>query len=266
MDYGRVSNYMLGSCQPSASGQWIHSFSDRHNDAFQLICFPYAGSGITPYRSWLAQFSSGINVSAVLLPGRESRFGDRLASDMDTVCSAIVGELVAQYHGCKLVLFGHSMGTAIAYEVARRLEMHHDWIPRGLVLSGREAPHVVSQNQLHLVSNQALITEIINMGQTSAELFEDQEMRSLLLPMIRSDYTLLENYHISTPTPLVCPLLTCVGDTDNKVNSDQMHVWRELILGRYLHQQFNGGHLYFLESSTVRNKLTSCIEKFIYDM
>lgn len=60
---------------------------------------------------------------AVQYPGREVRFNEPFADCHRALACDIAGLIVEQrYDHSRLVLFGHSFGAAIAFEVVRELE------------------------------------------------------------------------------------------------------------------------------------------------
>ena len=82
----------------------------------RLFCFPHAGGGTLMYRSWRDRFS----VAPVCLPGRESRLHEPLMQDLFAVVEALSDE-IRPHLDVPFAFFGHSMGAAIAFELARSL-------------------------------------------------------------------------------------------------------------------------------------------------
>ncbi|HEY4595173.1 MAG TPA: alpha/beta fold hydrolase, partial [Thermoanaerobaculia bacterium] len=83
-----------------------------------MFCFPYAGGGASTYRGWGASLSSDLEVCPVQLPGRESRLREPALTSTESMVPAIADAL-APYLNLPFVLFGHSMGAAIAFALAR---------------------------------------------------------------------------------------------------------------------------------------------------
>lgn len=247
--------------------QWIKPLVQREQASIELICFPFAGGGTIPYQAWGPLLSTDVNLSAVLLPGREVRIQQAPESCINIVCDAIVRELLQRHltktsdRDKKWVFFGHSMGSMLAYEVARRLQ-HQQVSIQALMVSGRQAPHLHFGGTVHSASDEVLIQEIKRFGQTPDIVFDDPEMRRLILPMLRADYTLLENYRVPAIAALDCPLLTCTGEGDAEVTPAQIQRWDELAKGGAQHQIFPGDHFYLLKPST-RQQLLDAINAYL---
>lgn len=86
-----------------------------------LLCFPYAGAGASVYYRWKEYFGNKVMIYAIQLPGRENRISEPMYASVDEIMPDLleaVGEIVKE----KFILFGHSMGAKIAYELEKRLE------------------------------------------------------------------------------------------------------------------------------------------------
>lgn len=118
------------------------TFSRRTHARARLICFPHAGGAAGGYRGWALDAPWDVEVSAVQYPGRGDRFGEHPAADMTSLVDDVVAGLLREHTADALattVLFGHSMGAAVAYETARRLAVTGR-PPAALVVSGQPAP------------------------------------------------------------------------------------------------------------------------------
>jgi surfactin synthase thioesterase subunit len=57
------------------TGSWLIRKIYRSRPRVRLFCFHYVGGGASIFQSWLHKLPSDIEVYAVQLPGRETRFG-----------------------------------------------------------------------------------------------------------------------------------------------------------------------------------------------
>ena len=124
-----------------------------------LVCFPYAGGNAVNFQSMASALrDSGLAVYAVELPGHD------LAAENEPFASMaqVVGQVVAEITGrglSRVLLWGHSSGTAFALATATKLEEHEVDVER--VFLGAQLPGDAA-------SRRASITELI--GQSNAEI------------------------------------------------------------------------------------------------
>ena len=180
----------------------------------RLVCLPFAGGNATAYASLERALADIAEVRVPELPGRGTRFGEAFATDLPTVAAEIAGALRAMPQK-PLVLFGHSLGTLIAYEVARTLAAAGG-APRHLVLSGRRAP-LTGEGPLaeEALTDAALEARMRRLGGTPPELFAARDLLALVLPVVRADYR-LASQHVPDPTSqlLGLPATILGGDAD----------------------------------------------------
>ena len=92
------------------------------NDAtIDLICFPYAGSGASIFYSWANYLNPKINIYGFQAPGKEDRISEDLIEDLNILVQNAVQEL-KQLIQRPFVLFGHSLGSVLAFEITKKLE------------------------------------------------------------------------------------------------------------------------------------------------
>lgn len=99
-----------------------------------LLCLPPAGAGCQQFRAWQPALEGTAQVYGVQLPGRENRWREPMPDTFDEAVEAITAELVSTVGKRPLIVFGHSFGGLLGYEVSRRVT------PRALVVSGCRAP------------------------------------------------------------------------------------------------------------------------------
>src|ERR1044072_2486618 len=180
-----------------------------------LVCLPHAGGSASFYREWGDLLGEApVEVHVVQYPGREDRFLEDLVDAMDPMADAVAEVVMALPHR-PTVLFGHSMGAAIGYEVTRRLEAAGEE-PTLLVVSGMSAPHRRKRDTLHLRDDDALVEELRRLSPETSPPLDSPDLREMLMPMIRADYTLIETYHPENPPPVHTPLVVfhAVADPD----------------------------------------------------
>ncbi|MEI6181531.1 MAG: thioesterase domain-containing protein, partial [Chloroflexales bacterium] len=86
----------------------------------RLFCLPYAGGTASIFRTWPTSVSPSIEVWAIQLPGRETRFHEPRLTRLDEL-SAILVDVISPHLNLPYAIFGHSMGALIGFALARRL-------------------------------------------------------------------------------------------------------------------------------------------------
>lgn len=214
----------------------------------RLFIFPNAGGAASMFRLWRGALGDTIEVCPVLLPGRESRLRETPFTRMEPLVAAL-DDALQPFLTEPFAFLGHSMGTSVAYELTHRLRARRGPEPRALVLAGRRAPHrVQNRDPVYDKPDADLIDHLRELGGTPEEVLASQELMSLILPMIRADFGLVETYQpdLSRP-PLDQPLVVYGGADDEDTPIEELEAWRELTRGGVRAQILPGGHFFLHE-------------------
>jgi pyochelin biosynthesis protein PchC len=222
---------------------WLRRWPVRPEARIQLVCFPHAGGSASAFRAWSGLLPAAVELVVVQYPGREDRFGEPMVDDMATLVGRI-SDALARVLDRPHVLFGHSMGSAVAYETAQELRSRGVPGLRRLVASGREAPVRSRGGDVHRGDDNALCAELARLGGTAAEVLADAELRRAVLGYVRNDYRLIETYRPLPASPLGCPVTVFTGTEDPELSVEDAAAWAPLGDGRVDVQAFPGGHFY----------------------
>ncbi|CAI3955487.1 Surfactin synthase thioesterase subunit (GrsT) (PDB:6VAP) [Commensalibacter communis] len=221
---------------------WLRPITNHSSSELQLICFPHAGGSIGAFRSWAQFIPSFIDLIGVQYPGREDRIYDKPISDIKNLASEISTTIQKQKYS-HIALFGHSMGATIAYEVACMLQKNGVFIEH-LFISGQTAPTKTRKTMFHCSTDEALMREVIRVSETSGEVFENQELREIILSIIRNDYKAIETYSTETPTLLSMPITILVGDNDTEATYQEALDWSAYTKHKLDIYSFKGKHFF----------------------
>jgi medium-chain acyl-[acyl-carrier-protein] hydrolase len=210
----------------------------------RLFCFPYAGGGASVFYPWARGLPAGVEVCAVQLPGREARLREAPIADWD-VLLARLSEALAPFMDRPFALYGHSLGAAVAFELARRLRRDGRPPPFHLFVSGHRAPHCPAEGpELHALPDDQLIAGLRRLSGTPEEVLQHAEILALLLPLLRADFALAERYEWRPEPPLPIPITAYSGADDEHVPVEGVEAWREHTSARFRHLTLPGGHFF----------------------
>lgn len=225
--------------------KWFRVHRRAAEPTLRLLCFPHAGGTAQLFHDWPALLPADIEVLAVRYPGRQDRLAEPCVESMAAMADAIVTAL-RPWLDRPLALFGHSMGACVAYEVALRLETR-GIVPAHLMVSAHEAPQQTQRLALHEADDTTLIAHVRRLGDMHSEAYDIPELRELLLPALRSDYRLIDNYRPAQPTPLKAPLTAYVGQDDTSCALGRVHAWSDLTTPHSFDlRAFPGDHFYLV--------------------
>jgi len=230
--------------------RWLERNAAKGSPLLRLVCFPYAGGSARSFRDWADKLGPNLEVCAVRLPGRERRLSEPALRRADHAVDILV-EVLRPYLDLPIILFGHSMGAILAYEVARGLLRSARVEPRGLLVSGRRAPHLPSRRRhLHDLPRDEFIAEIKAFNGTPEEVFDHRDLLDLFLPTLRRDFELAETYTRLAGPVLSCPVIAMSGRQDADVLPEDLADWRSVTTGPFKTMLFDGHHFYINDAQT----------------
>ncbi|WP_199811536.1 thioesterase II family protein [Streptomyces sp. NRRL S-340] len=210
-----------------------------------LYCFPFAGGSATYYADWAPHCASPIELVPVQLPGRGGRMTEPSAKDLVQLAEEIADTIAAE--PTRTLLYGHSMGAMLAFEVSRRLQTLNRPV-RHLFVSGRPAPTIVRPvAPVSPLPRAEFIQMLRDYGAADQTVFEHDELLDLLLPMIRADFAMIENYRYHEGPRLSCPISAWCGDADPEVPPTAMRGWGDQTSGEFTLSVLRGGHFFLNE-------------------
>ncbi len=237
-----VSNHSTAGPGP-ARNSWLRFLRNRPDARARLVCFPHAGGAAGYYQAWPKHLPAEVDVVAVQYPGRQDRLGDPPVADMRTMAESVAAAL-QPLADRPLVFFGHSLGSALAYEVARVMEGVMGTPPAILFASARMAPHAAKPSDLSRQGDQALIAHLTKLGGMAPQILADEELLGLVMPAIRADYRLLEDYRPTHLARLSTPVAAMVGTADEAVEAASAATWSDATREFLGVTEFPGGHFY----------------------
>ena len=235
---------MTDSSRTSKENLWILRPRPNPDAELRLFCLPHAGGAGSMFCTWPGALSSQVEVLPVQLPGRENRFREPAFNSMAELVDHLARALEPLFDR-PFVLFGHSMGAVIELELVRRLRQMQLPTPACLIVSGRRAPQLPAQHGpiCHLGESEFL-DELQRRHQGIPDtILNNPEILQLVLPTLRADYQLLEDYQFQNQAPLDCPIVAFSGLADDFARED-MEAWSQHTSAEFQLRMLPGGHFY----------------------
>lgn len=199
---------------------------------------------MTTFLPWLPYLDRRIELVIAQLPGRGRRSQEKPFSQMDLLIDELFGAMLTQLDK-PFAFFGHSMGSKIAYELARRLQQNHFPTPEHFFASGSGAPCVPRRAaHIHRLPDAAFIERITKLSGVPQAVLDNEELMQFLLPMLRADFKLVETYSAKPDCKLPSSLTLLGGMSDVLVAVDDLRQWMPLFEQPGPLLLFEGGHFF----------------------
>ena len=230
----------------------------RRDAALRLFVFPHAGAGASSYH-FLARACKNprIEVNLIQYPGREMRIREQPMKEMPTMVRSLEEDLLPFFSDKPFILFGHSMGALVSYELTRSLAANGGPSPLHLFLSGRQAPHRPALNlPVDSLSDEAFLDAVgRRYNALPAELLQNPEILALVLPSLRADFKLMSCYQYTPGVQLDTGITLLNGKDDPWVDLASIAAWQMHFKPELRSHWFPGGHFYLPDAASEVSEL-----------
>ena len=228
----------------TALDSWIARRKPSPQARLRLFCFPYAGGGASLFRTWSDGLPADVEVCPVQLPGRGTRLLEPPFTRLSPLIQALT-EAIFPLLDKPFVFFGHSLGALISFELARHLRKEYAVNPVRLFISADRAPQIPNRDPpTHSLPEGEFLAQLRRLNGTPREVLEDEELRQIMLPLLRADFAVYETYEYSTEPPLNCPISAFGGLQDHRVSRGDLEAWRDQTNVSFSLRMFPGDHFF----------------------
>jgi medium-chain acyl-[acyl-carrier-protein] hydrolase len=120
-----------------------------------------------------------------------------------------------------------------------------------LFVSGYGAPHLsVKLPPMHHLPAARFVAALQDLNTMPAAVLENEELLELLLPLLRADFAIYEQYQFQADDPIECPITILGGKEDALVPPEMLAPWVEHTMQPGEVHLFEGGHFYLHEEPT----------------
>ncbi|MGF9821636.1 thioesterase II family protein [Brevibacillus agri] len=238
-------------------------------EKLNLFCLPYAGAASSIYLKWIKYLNPSINLIPIELAGRGKRLNEPFYTSVEHAVEDIYQRIESHIDETPFALFGHSMGSLLAYECSHKIFSCKKKLPKVLFLSGKNPPNKATINKtttkmIHNLSDKEFVNALISFGGTPNEVTQNEDLLNILLPILRADFKIIETYkHKEKKDILECDFVVLNGKQDNLTTIEEMKKWSKYTKRRCEIYNFDGGHFFIVDEVKavldLINKRLSCI-------
>ncbi|HVE43770.1 MAG TPA: beta-ketoacyl synthase N-terminal-like domain-containing protein [Gammaproteobacteria bacterium] len=290
-EFRPVLEKLYSNAHATATNPWIAYRKIQKKAKMRLFCFPYAGSGASVYSQWQKELPDDIEVCPVQLPGRENRLNESFSGEMDHLLDALMKNLQHEFD-LPFAFFGHSFGSLVAFELARRLQKEQSSKLIHLFASAHPDPsisqekmekllyrfHAVGLNLFDFNQNAAMahlndaqlnsITTIFS--ETGMFTYHSQvtnrEIIKATIPIFLGDMGIMKKYQYREQAPLDIPITVFSGTRDIWSPPEEHVGWSMHTKHSCDIYQIDSGHLFIgdkLHKKIVLAHITKMLQRHI---
>lgn len=225
-----------------------------HSEDLRVIAFPHAGGGKLFYREFEKSFKH-FKFLIVQYPGREEKYGKDLPGTIGELADELFEEYKEWFRN-DYVVWGHSMGSTVGYEVVKRCEEILNNSPIVFFSSGASAPCDPSSSKVKLsLDSDEDFEELMDLyGGISDELRQNKDFCEYFYPIIRGDMRMLTDYRDDERIKMRCPIRLLEGNKDDCV-IDKWKFYTDFDINVKYH---DGGHFFI---NDYKQEIANYIEK-----
>lgn len=216
----------------------------------KLFFIPHAGGSAMGYMV-LKRFldTSYMEPVPLELAGRGARIKEPCFTDAEECAKDLYEKMKSQIADCDYAVFGHSLGTIISFELIHYIMEIGGKLPRCAIFSGRVSPgaHFPVGN-ISTYEDDKFLQEFSSLQALPEDFFKNEQIKKLMLPVLRADVLMAEKYRYKKRKPLDCDLYALYGAADTLIYPEGIEEWKSESSQHAELIEFPGGHFYYKEN------------------
>ena len=229
----------------STPNPWLFIPKPQPTATLRLICFPYAGGSAQIFYPWINLLPDWVELVAVQLPGRSTRMSEPALMDTAAIMQALLPQ-ISPILNQPYVLFGHSLGATLAFEMMRYCRLHHLRQPALFMPAGRRAPHITDLSPpTWQLPDAQFIEKLRVLNGTPQSVLEHEELMQLVLPVLQADLAVAEQHQYQPQSKLTVPFYVLGGEQDEANHTEQaMQAWQQHTSADFKSALLSGDHFF----------------------
>lgn len=215
-----------------------------------LFCLPYAGGSEAAYYSWKKYLDEEIKLHPIKLKGRGRRICEDFYNNIKEAVDDIFYSIKDIIKDEEYAIYGHSMGSVLGYELYYKIVKEKCNIPKHMFFSGQAAPGIKAvTDKISQLPDDLFMNEVVKLGGTPKEVLESKELLDIIIPILRSDFKMLEECTYEKRSENISCNITVFNGLKDKYTKEQIEAWKNTTDGHCEIYNFNGDH-FFINNNT----------------
>ncbi|MFF3539819.1 amino acid adenylation domain-containing protein [Streptomyces sp. NPDC002466] len=258
-----VARYVIGRLLPTEDGPdeevdtsgspWLRVLKPAGQPRARVFAIAGSGGTTDSHVPLIRHLPEDIELVGLQLPGRDTRTGETPPTDATAVADEVAAALIDRLD-VPVVLYGHSQGTWLAWEIAHRLTRVPGRSPLSMVVACGLPPHMEQPPELaKLHSTEEMVDSAEIGGLTTAfrgilpeALLENEEVLTSYVTNLQTDITMAKNHEVllrsDRRAPLDIPVVAVGASLDPVLPNEVQPGWAELTDGPFTHHTIAGTH------------------------
>jgi len=211
-----------------------------------IFLISHAGGSSLAYRTWPRDLPEpGCRLVPLEFPGHGRRSNEPLLRDVPALVSDLIAQMGSAVYEGEFMVFGHSFGALLAYELAIALQNFGLPPVAGLIVSGANPPHRLKLKTQHQLDDEGFLAYVKRYGGVDERFMSDPAAMAFFTKVLRADYQALECHDWRHRGKVSAPLSVICADDDLAVHRPYLDEWSQYTQGSVSITSVGaGGHLY----------------------
>lgn len=228
-----------------------------------LFCLPYAGGSEVAYYKWKNYLHPSIELIPIELKGRGKRFNEIFYESLEEAVDDIFENIKDKIINNSYAIYGHSMGSLLAYELYYKIKEMNMEKPKHIFFSGYRAPSIIREKEnLYNLPDYDFMKKVMDLGGTPEELMKNQELLEVFIPIIRSDFKILENYKYKEKKDKIDCNVSILNGKQDAIKLEEILAWKNHVSKEFKFYNFEGNH--FFINTNIENITNSINDTLAY--